>query len=57
MVLMLYFQFYFLCDFARFVKASIDISGCSKSWKWGSRDVELFNKLVVDEIFCGTTVH
>ena len=57
MVLILYFQFYSLYDFARFVKTSINISGCSRSWKLGSRDVESFNKSVVDEIFCGTTVH
>ena len=48
---------YFLHDFARFVKASINISGISRLWKWGSGDVESFNELVVDKIFCGSTVH
>ena len=57
MVLMSYFQFYFLCDFASFVKTSIYVSDNSGSWKWDSGDVKSFNKSVVNEVFCGTTVH
>ena len=57
MVLMLYFQFYLLYDFARFVKASINVSGGPWLSEWGSGDIKSFNESVVDEIFCGSTVH
>ena len=57
MILVSYFQFYFLCDSASFVKTSIDVSGSSWSNEWGSRDIKLFGKLVVNEVFCGTAVH
>ena len=57
MVLVLYFQFYFMCDFARFVKASINISGIPWSSEWGGRDVKLLDESVVDKVFSGSTVH
>ena len=57
MILILYFQFYFLCDSASFVKTSINISGSSWSSEWGSGDVKFFNKSVVNEVFYNTTIH
>ena len=54
MVLVLYIL---LCDFARLVEASINISGSSRSWKWGGRDIKFLDESVVDEVFCGSTVH
>ena len=57
MVLVSCFQFYFLCDFARFVKASINVSGSYWSSEWGGRDVKFLDESVVDEVFCGSAVH
>ena len=57
MILILYFQFYFLHNSVSFVKISINISGSSWLSEWGSGGVMFFNESVVNKVFCGTSVH
>ena len=57
MALVSYFQLYFPCDFARFVKTSINVSGSSWLSEWDGRDVKFLDESVVDEVFCGSAVH